>query len=158
MSYKLREWYTSNLLIKSTKNGIFCKISKEWTRKRSSFKNPLASWDFFNTGFWGYIWNYYGSSLRICGRRLVSILLVKLPSGLHVAKSSKSEVLIIYIGIISWKFSWLRMSEILYLIANLHWIDAQEKLPCNPQEMTRCWLNVKPIIAYYLYFIFQNNL
>ena len=79
-SYKLRKWYTSNLLIKSTKNGIFCKISKEWRRKRSSFKNPLASWDFSSTGFWGYIWSYYRNSLRIRGRRLVSILLAKLPS------------------------------------------------------------------------------
>ena len=106
--------------------------------------------------FTRYIWNYHGNSLRIRGRRLVGILLVKLPSGLQVAKSSKSDVRIIDIGVISWKFSWLRMGEKLHLIAQstLNWRSREISLKSThvDQMLTKCWTNVDLLLIFH----FQN--
>ena len=57
----------------------------------------------------------YGS-WEMYGRRLVTIWLDKLPLEVRAARSWTVEGRIIDIGAISWRFSWLNLSESSYLI------------------------------------------
>ena len=123
----------------------------------------MLSWDFFQYRmlrlYLELLWKFIENSRPSLGKH---ILLVKLPSGLHVAKSSKSEVRIVYIRIISWKFSWLRTGEKLYLIAQstLNWFPRESSLKstCVDHMLTKCWPNIDLLLVFHFseYFVEYN--